>query len=73
MGQPSRLSLWYGVKRTSFDAWRRQFKYSTKTEIVGDLWTTALCRVLGHKKPYQRKFGGELLCRRCSLVVGRWR
>jgi hypothetical protein len=31
-----------------------------------------VCKVLGHKEPFKKKFGGELLCARCSRQVGRW-
>ena len=43
---------------------------------VHDWWelsvTGYVCKVIGHKKPYQKKFKGELLCPRCSAQVGWW-
>lgn len=32
-----------------------------------------VCKVIGHPRgPGVRKFGGEILCRRCYKQVGRW-
>lgn len=41
-----------------------------------DWWELELprlvCKVIGHQTPPSKKFGGELLCPRCSRQVGRW-
>ncbi len=39
-------------------------------ELERPVW---VCKVIGHsRKPGRRKFGGEILCPRCSAQIGRW-
>lgn len=43
----------------------------THRELWEQNWAEFVCKVRGHTDP-ERKFRGELLCRRCRHVIGHW-
>jgi hypothetical protein len=56
--------------------WHRYRVFGKPMETLKEFWANnaaeLICKLIGHKKPPQKKFGGLLLCPRCYHSVGRW-
>jgi len=70
----SGLGFRVAVLITKYASWRRSFKYMSKREIAQYYRDKLICLVSRHGFGAHgvQKFGGDVICSRCSGHLGKW-